>query len=60
MELHGKPKLASLDHRPKCSWCPRGKLDLIEERPDPIFNALGTTLKTLKCDAPECGKLTIR
>lgn len=50
---------APRDDRPTCGWCKRGRLDLIEEKPDPIFGALGMTVSTLKCDAPECGKLTI-
>jgi hypothetical protein len=28
----------------------QGKLDLIDERPDPIFAVLGMTCQTLKCD----------
>ena len=44
--------------RQTCQRCERGKLDLIDERPDPIFGALGMTCQTLRCDAPECGKLT--
>ena len=60
MNVHEELKLVSRDQRPKCSWCRRGKLDLIDKRPDPVFDALGMTLKTLKCDAPGCGKLTIR
>jgi hypothetical protein len=38
------------------------RLDYIEsadERPDPIFAALGMTCQTPKCDFLECGKLTI-
>ncbi len=42
-----------------CCWSEKGKLDLIEEKPDPIFAALDMTISTLKCDNPECGKLTI-
>jgi hypothetical protein len=32
-------------------------LELIDERPDPIFGVLGMTCQTLKCDFLECGKL---
>jgi hypothetical protein len=53
------PRLPPHKARPACSWCGRGKLDLIDERPDPIFGVLGMRLSTLKCVAPECGKLTI-
>jgi hypothetical protein len=37
----------------------QGRLELIDERPDPIFGVLGMTCQTLKCDFLECGKLTI-
>jgi|HubBroStandDraft_4_1064222.scaffolds.fasta_scaffold44116_3 hypothetical protein len=59
MNVLGELKLMNRDKRPPCSWCKRGKLDLIEEKSDPIFGALGMTLSTLKCDAKECGKHTI-
>jgi hypothetical protein len=52
-------KLSPHDDRPTCECCCQGKLDLIDERPDPIFGALGMTYQTLKCDFLECGKLTI-
>jgi hypothetical protein len=51
-------KLVTGKSRQTCQRCERGKLDLIDERPDPIFGALGMTCQTLKCDAPECGELT--
>jgi hypothetical protein len=51
-------KRAAGKGRQPCQFCERGKLDLIDERPDPIFGALGMTCQTLRCDAPECGKLT--
>jgi hypothetical protein len=47
------------DDRPTCECCGQGKLELIDERPDPIFGVLGMTLQTLKCDFLKCGKLTI-
>jgi hypothetical protein len=37
----------------------KGRLELIDERPDPIFGVLGMSCQTLKCDFLECGKLTI-
>jgi hypothetical protein len=52
------PKPAPPDDRPACEFCGQGKLDLIDERPDPIFGVLGVTCQTLKCDFLECGKLT--
>jgi hypothetical protein len=59
-ELHAAAaKLSPHDDRPACECCGRGKLELIDERPDPIFGVLGMTLQTLKCDFLECGKLTI-
>jgi hypothetical protein len=32
---------------------------MIDERPDPNFGILGLFQQTLRCDAPERGKLTI-
>jgi hypothetical protein len=43
------------DGRPICAWCDRGKLDLFKQWPDPKVGIIGVTLK---CDAPEYGKLT--
>jgi hypothetical protein len=58
-ELHAvAAKLAPHDNRPTCECCGRGKLDLVDERPDPNFGVLGTC-QTLKCDFRECGALTI-
>jgi hypothetical protein len=59
-ELHAvAAKLSPYDDRPTCECCGQGKLELIDERPDPIFGVLGMTCQTLKCDFLECGKLTI-
>jgi hypothetical protein len=59
-ELHAvAAKLSSYDDRPTCECCGQGKLDLIDERRDPIFAVQGMTCQTLKCDFRECGKLTI-
>ena len=52
-------KLSHQDNRPTCAFCGKGKLVLISERPDPNFGALGVVEQTLRCDFPECGKLTI-
>ena len=45
--------------RPVCPRCGHGRLDLIEERPHAIYGALGVTWKTLKCDAADCGAVTV-
>jgi hypothetical protein len=47
------------DERRTCEHCGKGKLDLVDERPDPIFGLLGMTISTFKCSAPECGTFTI-
>jgi hypothetical protein len=52
-------KLSTHDNRSNCKWCGQGKLDLIDERRDPNVPSLRTTCQVLKCNAPECGKLTI-
>jgi len=58
-ELHAvAAKPAPQDDRPACECCGQGKLDLIDERPDPIFGALGMTCQTFRCDFLECGKVT--
>lgn len=49
---------SSDDDRPNCAWCGEGKLDVIDERPHPLFGILGMTLQTLKCDCPTCAKLS--
>jgi hypothetical protein len=57
-ELHAvAARLAPRDDRPTCRCCGQGRLELIDERPDPIFGALGMTCQTLRCDFLECGKL---
>ena len=59
-ELHAvADKLSLREERPTCEHCGRGKLRLIDERPDPNFGRLGVTTQTLKCDDPACGKITI-
>ena len=52
-------KLSTHDNRSSCKWCGQGKLDLIDERRDPNFAQPAHDLPVLRCDAPECGKLTI-
>ena len=59
-ELHAvAARLSAREDRPTCQWCGRGKLQLIEEAPDANYGALGVTQLTLRCDDPECGKLTV-
>jgi len=52
-------RLSHQAERPLCGFCGRGRLILIDERPDPNFGILGLLQQTLKCDSPECGKFTI-
>ena len=59
-ELHVvAARLALREDRLVCGCCGTGRLVLIDERPDPNFAILGLLRQTLKCDSPECGKLTI-
>jgi len=59
-ELHVvASKLSRREDRLVCGCCHNGRLVLIDERPDPNFGILGLLRQTLKCDSPECGKLTI-
>jgi hypothetical protein len=59
-ELHAvADKLSLIEERPTCEWCGRGKLRLIDEKPDPNYGRLGVTIQTLKCDDLRCGKLTV-
>jgi hypothetical protein len=40
-ELHAvADKLSPYDDRPTCECCGQGRLELIDERPDPIFGVL--------------------
>jgi transposase len=50
-------RLSLEESRPTCACCGKGRLVLIEERPDPNFGILGVTEQTWKCDQPECGKI---
>jgi len=52
-------KLSLQENPPICPCCGKGRLVLIDERPDPIFGILGVTEQTWKCDQPECGKISI-
>ena len=57
-ELHAvADKLSMRDERPACELCGRGRLRLIDEKPDENFGALGVTTQTLQCTA--CGKVTV-
>ena len=60
VDLHAvAAKLSSEDNRPICACCDKGRLVMIDERPDPNFGILGMFQQTLKCDSPECGELTV-
>ncbi len=52
-------RLSPQETRPICVSCGKGQLVLVEERPDPNYGILGVVQQTLKCDSPECGKITI-
>ena len=52
-------RLSLQENRPTCVCCGKGRLVLVEERPDPTYGMLGMVQQTLKCDSPECGKITI-
>jgi hypothetical protein len=59
-DLHAvAAKLSLGDNRRICTFCGKGMLVVIDERPDPNFGALGVFDRTLKCSAKGCGKLTI-
>jgi hypothetical protein len=47
------------EHLPICPACRIGTLCVVEERPDPLFGALGVVQRILKCDASDCGQLTV-
>lgn len=49
-----------LDDRPLCAFCRKGRLDLIDEKPDPILGDLGVKQLTLKCDDAGCRRTTSR
>jgi hypothetical protein len=53
-------KLREQEERPEtCPACGKGKLRLLDEVPDPTFGTLGVMRRTLKCDALECGQLSV-
>ena len=45
--------------RPICQRCGRSNLDLVDERPHPIYGALGVICRTYRCDSVDCGALTL-
>lgn len=51
-------RIAPYEPPPLCPWCGTGRLEVIEETPDPNFGALGVSSRTLRCNAPACGRLT--
>jgi hypothetical protein len=52
-------RISPEEDRTICEYCRRGRLTLVDEAPDKNFGILGRLRQTLKCDAPDCGKLTI-
>ena len=46
----------AVDDRPVCPFCRTGRVNLIDEKPDPTFGDLGVKEQTLKCENPDCGK----
>ena len=52
-------KLSLQDNRPICAFCGKGKLVVIDEKPDRNYGALGVVEQTLRCDSADCGKITI-
>ena len=55
--------LESSGNRPpssgSCRFC-HAPLRVIDEQPDPVFGDLGKMRLTLKCENPDCGKVTSR
>jgi hypothetical protein len=43
----------------RCPSCGRGSLQLVGERPHPLYGVLGMTEIILWCDAPDCGKVVV-
>jgi hypothetical protein len=53
-------KLREQEERPEvCPTCGKGKLQVLDEVPDPTFGTLGVVQRTLKCDAPQCGQVRV-
>jgi len=42
-----------------CGNCGLGKLKLVEERPHPMLGIAGKILRTLRCDAADCGSYLV-
>ena len=53
------PQVGQEDGSAVCPLCRRGRLRLVSEKPHPIYGTLGVTECTLRCDAPDCGKVVI-
>jgi hypothetical protein len=52
-------RLSRQEDRTICEYCGRGRLTLVDEEPDKNYGILGMLRQTLKCNAADCGKLTI-
>jgi hypothetical protein len=55
------PKLAQAqdDMSLTCPFCGRGTLQLVGERPHPLYGTLGVTETVLRCHAADCHKVTV-
>ena len=42
-----------------CPSCKHGRLCLVGEMPHSLYGVLGVTEYTLRCDAPDCGKVVV-
>jgi hypothetical protein len=47
------------DRSLECPFCKRGTLQLVEERPHPLYGALGVTEIMLRCDAAYCDRMMV-
>lgn len=59
-ERLGVNGVPATDDRPVCQFCRKGRVDLIDEQPDPTFGAVGVMRQTLKCDNTACARTTTR
>jgi hypothetical protein len=53
--MRRRPSCRPMNDRPTSTYecCGQGKLERIEEQPDPTFGVLGMTFQTLKCAFPK-------
>ncbi|MFZ5779978.1 MAG: hypothetical protein ACOY4R_07190 [Pseudomonadota bacterium] len=57
--MHYNPHLPAVEYSPEkcCRRCGNGWRTLVEQRPHPLFGALGMTIDTFRCVA--CGKTIV-